>query len=243
MNLRIRFTKTGKIRWTSHRDLARIWERVIRRAGLPVAYSQGFSPRPKVHFGLALSTGHESLAEYLDVDLDPDDPRVPTAADLVALPGRLSAMLPAGIDVTDVVELHGPTTSLQQAVVSCDWTVEIRDVAPEQVGPAIDRLLAADELTVTCQRKGKDVTDDVRPYLLHLAVVGPTEHGTEIEAHLATQPRGLRISELIALLDVGGTEGRVRRLTQWTLLDGARIEPLPGSSGATSAPHATKRAS
>lgn len=243
MNLRIRFSKVGKVRWTSHRDLARIWERVIRRAGLPVAYSQGFSPRPKVHFGLALSTGHESLAEYLDVDLVPDDPRVPTAADLVTLPARLSAMLPEGIDVTAVAELSGPTTSLQQAVVSCDWTVEVRDAAPERVAPAIDRLLAADELTITRQRKGKDVTDDVRPYLLHLAVVGPTEHGTEIEAHLATQPRGLRISELIALLDVDGTEGRVRRLTQWTLLDGARIEPLPGSSGATSAPHAQARAS
>ena len=66
MRIRVRFAKVGKVRWTSHRDLARIWERAIRRVGLPVAYSQGFSPRPKVHFGLALSTGHESLAEYLD---------------------------------------------------------------------------------------------------------------------------------------------------------------------------------
>ena len=243
MKLRVRFAKVGKIRWTSHRDLARIWERVIRRAGLPVAYSQGFSPRPKLHFGLALSTGHESLAEYLDVDLDPDDPRLPSPDDLVALPGRLSSLLPTGIDVDAIVELDGPIDSLQQAVVSCDWSVEIRDAAPDDVAAAMERLLAADELVMTRQRKGKDVTDDVRPYLLHLAVVGPTEHGTQIEAHLATQPRGLRISELIALLDVGGVEGRVRRLTQWTLLDGARTEPLPGASGATSAPHATKRAS
>lgn len=243
MNLRIRFSKTGKIRWTSHRDLARIWERVIRRAGLPVAYSQGFSPRPKVHFGLALSTGHESLAEYLDVDLDPDDPRAPGAADLPALVGRLSALLPVGMEVTAISELTGPHDSLQQAVIACDWSVEVRDAAPDVVDAAIARLLAADELTITRQRKGKDVTDDVRPYLLHLAVVGPTDNGTEIEAHLATQPRGLRISELIALLDVDGSEGRVRRLTQWTLLDGARTEPLPGPPGATSAPHAIERAS
>ncbi|MCB0978540.1 MAG: TIGR03936 family radical SAM-associated protein, partial [Acidimicrobiales bacterium] len=221
MKLRIRFTKTGKVRWTSHRDLARIWERVIRRAGLPVAYSQGFSPRPKVHFGLALSTGHESLAEYLDVDLEPDHPRLPTAEDLERLPALLSTMLPVGIDVTDVVELTGPTESLQQAVAVCDWSVEIRDVDPAVVEDGIGRLLAAGELPITRQRKGKDVSDDARPYLLHLSVVGPTEHGTEIEAHLATQPRGLRISELIALLDVGGAEGRVRRLHQWTLLDGA----------------------
>lgn len=70
MRVRIRFSKTGKIRWTSHRDIARVSERVIRRAGLPVAYSQGFSPHPKLHFGLALSTGHESLAEFVDIDLD-----------------------------------------------------------------------------------------------------------------------------------------------------------------------------
>ena len=78
------------------------------------------------------------------------------------------------------------------------------------------------ELVVTRQRKGKDVTDDVRPYLLDLAVVGPTDAGTEIDAHLATQPRGVRIGELIALLAPEGEEGRVRRLTQWMLLDGAQ---------------------
>ena len=68
MRIRVRFTKTGKIRWTSHRDVARIWERTIRRVRLPIAYSQGFSPHPKMHFGLALSTGHESVAEFLDLN-------------------------------------------------------------------------------------------------------------------------------------------------------------------------------
>ena len=69
------------------------------------------------------------------------------------------------------------------------------------------------------------------------------DDGTEIDAHLATQPRGLRISELIAMLGAGWEEGRVRRLNQWMLLDGARCEPLEGPPGATSAPHASARAS
>jgi len=69
VKVRIRFTKQGKVRWTSHRDVARIWERALRRAGLPVAYTEGFSPRPRLSFGLALPTGYESDAEYLDVDL------------------------------------------------------------------------------------------------------------------------------------------------------------------------------
>src|SRR5205814_9079184 len=71
MRVRFRFAKLGKIRWTSHRDVARMWERAFRRVGLPLAYTQGFSPRPKVSFGLALPTGHESVAEYLDLELAP----------------------------------------------------------------------------------------------------------------------------------------------------------------------------
>ena len=243
MRIRLRFTKTGKIRWTSHRDLARVWERVIRRVGLPIAYSQGFSPHPKLHFGLALSTGHESVAEFIDIDLDDESDRLPTEAELAALPQVLTEVLPIGLEVTGLGIIPSSTTSLQQAVESCEWSIEIRDVAPPQVVPAVERVLAAPELTITRQRKGKDVTDDVRPYVLALAVVGPSDAGTLVHAHLATQPRGLRVSELLALLDPTWEEGLVRRTTQWTLIDGARHEPLEGSSEATSTSHATARAS
>ena len=244
MRIRVRFAKTGKVRWTSHRDLARIWERAIRRVGLPVAYSQGFSPRPKLHFGLALSTGHESLAEYLDIDLDPerldgwaDD------ADLAALLPRLTAALPVGIEATAIGRIETSVDSLQAAVTSCTWSVELTGVEPPSVVAAIEAALAADELVITRERKGKAVTDDVRPYLIDLTVTGPTGAGTEVYAHLATQPRGLRISELIAVLGCGGEEGRVRRLTQWILHDGALTEPLAAQDGAASAPHAEARAS
>lgn len=243
MRIRIRFTKLGKIRWTSHRDIARVWERTIRRVGLPVAYSQGFSPHPKLHFGLALSTGHESDCEFLDIDLDDDAPTLAAASDLASLPERLTEVLPVGLEVTAAGEIAGNAMSLQQAVESCEWLIELRSVAPDIVAPAITAALAADETMLTRQRKGKDVTDDVRPYLLELAVVGSTDHGTDITAHLATQPRGLRIGELLAVLGTDGTEGRVRRLTQWTLHDGARVEPLEAPPGATSAPHAQARAS
>jgi len=243
VRIRIRFTKLGKIRWTSHRDIARVWERTIRRTRLPVAYSQGFSPHPKLHFGLALSTGHESLAEFLDIDLDDDAPNLPDADELALLPARLTAVLPVGLRVTAVGPIESNATSLQQAVESCAWRVELRGASPADVADAIERVLAAPELIITRQRKGKDVTDDVRPYLLELAVVGPTDAGTEIDAHLATQPRGLRTTELIGLLGPDWEEGRVRRLTQWMLLDGARCEPLEGPAEATTAPHAQARAS
>ena len=243
MRIRLRFTKTGKIRWTSHRDIARVWERVIRRVGLPVAYSQGFSPHPKLHFGLALSTGHESVAEFIDIDLDDSSPLLPSEADLAALPLRVSAALPIGLEVTGCAVIPSNSTSLQQAVESCEWDSETRGAAPDAEAAAVERVLAADDLTITRQRKGKDVTDDVRPYVLALAVVGPTDAGTQVHAHLATQPRGLRVSELLALLDPQWEEGLVRRTAQWTPIDGARQEPLAGPVEATSTSHATVRAS
>ena len=69
MKLRLRYAKRGKVRFTSHRDTARIWERAMRRAGVPVATSAGFTPRPRLSFGLALPTGAESVAEYLDAEV------------------------------------------------------------------------------------------------------------------------------------------------------------------------------
>jgi radical SAM-linked protein len=159
MRVRFRFTKQGKIRFTSHRDVARLWERALRRSGLPVASTEGFSPRPKMHFGLALSTGHESLGEYLDIDF-----REPDAAtiDLGQLPALLSPVLPVGLEVTNAEPIERSLASLQEAVVSCTWRIEVPDVAPDQLRAAVDGLLAADTLPVTRERKGKPVTDDIR---------------------------------------------------------------------------------
>src|SRR3954466_1050052 len=94
MKVRIRFSKLGKVRFTSHRDVARIWERALRRATVPVAYTEGFSPHPKLSFGLALSTGHESLGEYLDIELT-------EPLDTEDLKARLDPCLPIGIDVQE----------------------------------------------------------------------------------------------------------------------------------------------
>ena len=114
--VRIRFAKLGKIRWTSHRDVARMWERAFRRVQLPVAYSAGFSPRPKVSFGLALPTGHESVAEYWmwSWATAPD-------LDVHALPRRLSTALPVGVDATAAELITPGTPSLQEDVTSCTW--------------------------------------------------------------------------------------------------------------------------
>jgi radical SAM-linked protein len=248
--VRIRFQKLGKIRWTSHRDLARMWERAFRRVQLPVAYTEGFSPRPKVSFGLALPTGHESEAEYLDVELA-DGPNV----DVAALPSRLSAALPVGVDATNAEVIPPGTPSLQAEVTACTWrwAAVSRDhaVTPGQgeLAARAAALLEASSVVVTRTRKGEVLTDDIRPGILTLQVLGPVgpdpAHGVWLEAELACQPRALRPSEVLLALDPGLEERDVRRMHQWILRDGARMEPLEAAtpSGATDAPHAWGRAS
>jgi radical SAM-linked protein len=244
VRIRVRFAKRGKVRFTSHRDIARCWERALRRAELPVASTEGFSPRPKLHFGLALSTGHESLGEYLDIDLrDPEGASV----DLEALPERLTPLLPPGIDVEAVAVIDRSDTSLQEAVTSCTWHIEVPGTTPAALSAATQQILAKTTVPVTRERKGKPVSDDLRPGILDLRVLGATppdapEPGSVLEAVLATHPRSIRPAELLAAFDPPLAEGRVCRTHQWITADGATREPLT-PPGAPSPAQPTARAS
>lgn len=242
MRLRIRFAKTGKVRWTSHRDVARMWERALRRVRVPVVYTEGFSPRPRVSFGLALPTGHESVAEYLDVDVAGDGgPDGSDGLDVPGLPGLLTEALPDGVDVLAAAVLEGRVPSLQEEVTSCTWEVEVVGVAPSAMADMIEAALGASELPVTRERKGRPVTDDIRPAITSLGLLERRQAGTLLGAELATHPRGVRPVELLQALGPDLEAGLVRRTHQWIERGGARWEPLP--PGATHAPHALERAS
>jgi radical SAM-linked protein len=236
VKVRIRFAKTGKVRWTSHRDVARMWERALRRVRLPVAYTEGFSPRPRVSFGLALPTGHESVAEYLDVEL-----AEPDGLDADALSGVLSEALPGGVDVLAAAVLEGRVPSLQHDVTSCSWELEIPGVGQAHMAGRVADTLAASQLLVTRERKGRQVTDDLRAAIISLGILDARRGSTLLGTELATHPRGVRPFELLQAIGPDLEAGRVRRTHQWIERDGARWEPLP--PGATHAPHAMERAS
>jgi radical SAM-linked protein len=236
VRLRIRFAKSGKVRWTSHRDVARMWERALRRARLGVAYTGGFSPRPRLSFGLALPTGHESVAEYLDVELDRQD-----ELDTASLPVLLGGALPDGVDVLAAAVLEEKGPSLQHDVTSCSWEVEVLGLSPGELDGLVQKAVGADSLPVTRERKGREVTDDLRPAIITLGVLEPRPAGSLLGAELATHPRGVRPLELLQACRPGLEAGLVRRTHQWIERDGARWEPL--SPGATHAPHALERAS
>ena len=232
MKQRVRFTKRGKVRFLSHRDLARIWERALRRAEIRVSYSEGFSPRPKVSFGLALSTGYESLGEYLDIDLAEDiEPE-----ELVAL---VNPSLPAGIEAQVAIRIPrghrlAPAGGHQLGLGDRGpWG------RPERMQEVVAAALASEALPIVVERKGSETDLDARPAILALEA-----RGSVLFAELATQPRSLRPAELLRALDPTWTAGSVVRTNQWTSVDGARCEPIPfGDLGARARrrPHTRKR--
>ncbi len=228
--VRLRYEKVGRVRFTSQRDLARIIERSLRRATLPMAKSEGFSPRPLLSFGLALPTGCASLAEYVDLRLDPDGSPgtkvVPAGSEdpesLQELTRSLTDLLPVGVSVTAAAALLGSEPSLQEAVTSCDWELEVLGVSPAEMTGLVGQLLASETVTVVRDRKGRTVTDDIRPNIVSLHATETAVRDIEglgsvagLRASLTTRPRGVRPAELTQALGKEVTLVGACRTHQW----------------------------
>jgi radical SAM-linked protein len=144
--LRLRYAKRGPLRFASHRDLARALERALRRARVPMAFSAGFSPHPKISYVGAAPTGAASEAEYVEIGLaqrcDPEQVRA-----------ALDASLPPGIDVLECVEAAEGTGSLADRIDAATWRVELPGVAPDALAAAVEAFLLRDEVTVAKRTK------------------------------------------------------------------------------------------
>ncbi len=217
--VRLRFAKQGKIRFVSHRDVARIVERSIRKLKLPVSYSEGFSPRPRISFGLALTVAYESEAEFLDVDFV-------TPIDLEDLPARLTDALPDGLSVTAARHIEPGTASLQESISCCRWIIEVVG-DPADVTAAVSTTLAAPELMLERVRKGKTTTVDVRPAIVAIDIVGPTDRGVRLVTELATKAPSIRPAEFVRVLSPDFAEGLICRTHQFIhQANGERFEPI-----------------
>ncbi len=151
--VRIRHTKRGDLVFLSHHDMMRLWERALRRSGLPVRYSEGFNPRPRYAIPLALGLGIASEDEIFEVELD----RWTTAAEVRE---RLSPELPPEIAITGL-DVVGPGESGQ--VERVDYVLEIPPGREEEISLRLAELRSGDRIEILRERNGKTV--DLRPYL------------------------------------------------------------------------------
>jgi radical SAM-linked protein len=150
--LRIRYAKRGRLRFASHRDLARTLERALRRAQVPMAFSAGFSPHPKISYVGAAPTGSASEAEYLEIGLS-------TACDPEAVRAALDAALPPEVAILECVQAGEGTGSLADRIDASVWRVELPGVDPADLRAAVATFLASDVVTVAKRTKNglKDV--------------------------------------------------------------------------------------
>lgn len=158
--IRLRYTKRGRLRFTSHRDIARVFERALRRADIPMAFSAGFSPHPKISWVGAAATGVASEAEYVEIALaermDPEQLRQ-----------QLDASLPDGIDVTEAVEA-APGTSLPDRIQASHWRIELPQVPQSTLQSAVEAFLRTPTVEVERMTKNGRRAFDTRAAVISM---------------------------------------------------------------------------
>jgi radical SAM-linked protein len=161
--LRVRYAKRGRLRFTSHRDFSRAFERALVRAQVPVAYSSGFNPHPRISYAGASPTGAASEAEYLEIGMAAE-------VDPAALGTALDEALPPGLDVLEVVV--SPGGSLADRLEASHWRITV-DAPVDEASAAVAAFLAADEVSVERMTKKGLRTFDCRAAVVSLAVSPP----------------------------------------------------------------------
>ena len=159
--VRLRYAKRDRLRFTSHRDFARAFERALRRANVPMAYSAGFSPHPKVSYVGAAPTGVASEAEYLEIGLA-------EAVDPEQMRAALDRALPPGLDITEAVAASAG--SLPERIDASEWEIALPGLEPARARAALKAMFATEKVEVERRTKGGMRTLDVRSALVSAEV-------------------------------------------------------------------------
>jgi radical SAM-linked protein len=215
--LRLVFAKKAQIKYISHLDLAQAWERALRRANIPLAYSQGFNPRPKIQFASGLPLGATGSAEILDVVMtQPLEP--PQAAAMIA------PKLPPGIGLVSIEAVPTKSPTLQILLHQAEYRVTVEtDLAEAELRQRLDHLLAAPEIIHTRQRKQQPEQFDLRPWLHELRLESLGGGDAVLHMRLTTGQHGnLRPETVLEALGLAGNWADIER-TRLIFLD----EPPP----------------
>ncbi|PLX87567.1 MAG: B12-binding domain-containing radical SAM protein [Desulfuromonas sp.] len=187
--IRLRLSKTGRARMVGHLEYLTMFQRAVRRAKLPVRFSQGFHPTPKISYLEALPLGVESDTELIDIELY----QPPNARQLVT---ALNRQLPEGFSILEGKEIHWRTPSPSASVASSVYRISLPPEPPQDLDQRIERLLKAETLPLIKHKKGKEIHSDLRPDLIGLRRVE-----NELELHL-TKGSPLQITALLLETDV-----------------------------------------
>jgi radical SAM-linked protein len=175
----ITFGKLGTLKYTSNLDLAKTWERVLRRAQLPILYTQGFNTRPRIQLASALPLGITSECEILDVSL-----REPITLD--GLEERIVSVSPVGLPLYSIKEVPIRSPALQTLVRSAEYRIHFEDgIDANELQQKTVALLAAETIAITKERKGKPVMSNIRPLIHNVHV-----DNSDLIVHLAVGDQG-----------------------------------------------------
>ena len=158
--LRIQYAKRGRLRFTSHRDFARAFERAVRRAGLPIGHSSGFTPHPKISYANASPTGAASEAEYLEIGMT-------HPCDVDQVREALDAALPVGLDIVEVVV--AATGTFADRLEASAWQIALPGVSLQHADCATKLFLTADEVLIERVMKRGPRSIDCRAAVLALS--------------------------------------------------------------------------
>ncbi len=175
---RVWFAKGDRVRYISHLDVLRFWERAIRRAGLPLSYSQGFTPHPKIAFAGPLPLGFTSESEVMDVTLD-------EWVDIRSLESKLKVDVTEDFAISKIEEIPLTTPSPQALVLWADYRVELPDVDAATASAAVAKFLAADEFPWTEERRERERTYDLRAAVATLSA-SATDGGARLQMRVQT---------------------------------------------------------
>jgi radical SAM-linked protein len=205
--LRVTFRKGEPVKYLAHLDVHRTWERTLRRAGVPVAHSQGFTPRPRLQIAAALPVGVMGSGELLDVWLDRPLPPEEVLA-------RLRDASPLGLEVLAVEEVPADGPALQAELREAEYWAEIETAEPpEAIKVRMDGLLAAVSLPRKRMQKGRWRTYDLRPRIYDLALeLGAAPGRVGLRMRLQASPQGAgRPDEVLDALGLTVVPHRVVR--------------------------------
>jgi radical SAM-linked protein len=201
MRFRIIFSKTDAMRFTSHLDLYRTWERTFRRAGLSLLFSQGFNPRPRIQLAAALPLGYTSVCEVIDVWLTNDRP-------LHEIEEKLIRTLPPGLSISDIYLVDPDGPALQRALKLAVYEVEILEHVYD-IQSKIDKILNEPQLLRT--RRGKEY--DLRPLIVSIneLPVDDNRHKRIQMVLSAQEGKTGRPEEILAILGISFERTRIQR--------------------------------